>query len=347
MTQAAHPQLPDWASAMEKRTMAMEQRLTKMEDIIQDNITLRADLTSAQELIAELQQQLATLQEKESFSNPATQSHFFDQPTSMKDSIHAPSTNITTTTPVQPTPTVTYATVAKAATTKKGNTPQKNKKKREQARYRNPTEGMVEWALRHFQEPVGPSGYTFLYLSTPRRTTPGELRKTFTILGVNTKRIIDIHAPTRGVLGILIHKSYEQELTTLLTTHKLKPLDFNPLSATVIVDPRYDDHSTAARTEKATIIHQHRIGRICHRLRNQHLGNAIITHFNKMAGIHHVDDDIYANHFNPATAAPLPNIDSQSPNYDDPHSFHMEDIMSQDAHDDDDATNLDTQQTPQ
>jgi hypothetical protein len=206
---------------------------------------------------------------------------------------------------------------------------------------------MVEWALRHFQEPVGPSGYTFLYLNTPRRTTPGELRKTFTILGVNTKRIIDIHAPTRGVLGILIHNSYEQELTTLLTTHKLKPLNFNPTAASVIVDPRYDDHSTAARTQKATTIQQHRIGRICHRLRNQHLGNAIITHFNQTEGVHHIDDDIYANHFNPATDAPHPIIDSQSANYENPDLANMEDIMSQDANDDEDPTTLDTQQSSQ
>jgi uncharacterized coiled-coil protein SlyX len=115
---------------MEKRTMAMEQRLTKMEDIIQKNTTLRADLTSAQELIADLQQQLATLHEKKSFSNPATPSHFFANPTSMKDSIHAPSSTIATTTPVKPTPSVTYASVAKTPTPKKGNPLPKQKKKR-------------------------------------------------------------------------------------------------------------------------------------------------------------------------------------------------------------------------
>ncbi|CAO3600948.1 unnamed protein product [Absidia cylindrospora] len=157
---------------------------------------------------------------------------------------------------------------------------------------------MIDWAVRSLQAPSGPQGYNFVYLSTPKRTPPSQIRKIMTIFGVNTKRIIDIHTPTRGVIGLLIHQSFHDELITTLATKNITPLDFDPSAATVIVDTMYDDYNDAEKSDKALQIHHQRISRICHRLDNKHLGNAIMHYFHNTDGTHRITDNIYRDHFN-------------------------------------------------
>jgi hypothetical protein len=190
--------------------------------------------------------------------------------------------------------------------TKKQVTPQQGnkkkqiqKKKKELAKLQNPSEGMIEWAVRSLQAPSGPQGYDFIYLATPKRTPPSQIRKIFTIFGVNTKRIIDIHTPTRGITGLLIHNSFKDELITALAKKNLHPVTFNPLDASVIADPLYIDDSETEKITKATEIHHQRIGKICKNIKNKHLGNAIINYFHSIDGPHQIPTSIHYDHFHP------------------------------------------------
>lgn len=177
------------------------------------------------------------------------------------------------------------------------------KKRKELEKLRNPTDGMINWATRDFSPVTGPQGYTFLYLATPKRLAPSAIRRKLTILGINTRRIIDIHLPTKGVIGILIHQSYVDEFTATLTRHNITTLTFDPTAASVIADPKFENITEFEKKKKATAIHQERIGRICANLRNRHLGTAIINHFHRATDHHHINDTIHAAHFqsNPPT----------------------------------------------
>ncbi|ORZ11415.1 hypothetical protein BCR42DRAFT_300192, partial [Absidia repens] len=124
-------------------------------------------------------------------------------------------------------------------------------------------------AVRSLQAPTGPQGYDFIYLATSKRTPPSQIRKILTIFGINTKRII----------GLLIHNSFKDELIATLAKKQLHPLTFNPLEASVIADPLYNDASEAEKITKATDIHHQRIAKICKNLKNTHLSNAIINYF--------------------------------------------------------------------
>ncbi|CAO3588824.1 unnamed protein product [Absidia cylindrospora] len=42
--------------------------------------------------------------------------------------------------------------------------------------------------------------------ATPKRLAPSAIRRKLIILGVNTRRIIDIHSPTKGAIGLLLHR---------------------------------------------------------------------------------------------------------------------------------------------
>jgi hypothetical protein len=285
--------LPDWAINMEKR-------LSTMEKLLEENMNLKAELQEANTLIKQLKSQLDT--KKNNQQPPAQPVFVFGKATSTQDSAHAP-TNTTTT---QSSTQQSYATIAKKNVEKKpGNNNQKNKnKKKALEKLRNPTEGMLDWAVRSLQASSGPQGYEFIYLATPKRTPASQTRKILTIFGINTKRIIDIHAPTRGVIGLLIHQSFKDELTAALEKKKINPITFDPHAATVIVDPRYSDYTADEKSEKATEIHHQRIGRICHNLKNKHLGNAIINFFHHTEGPNYIPTAILDAHFSPSTADP-------------------------------------------
>jgi hypothetical protein len=279
--------LPAWA-------MKMEKRLSTMERLMEENMTLKADLEKAQKTIKKLETQLTTQKNQQLPNNTTTATIpiFTFGDTSTQDSVHA--TSNSTTTP-------SYAAMAKKTPQKdKGKKKQENqKKKKELAKLQNPTEGMIDWAVRSLQTPLGPKGYDFIYLATPRRTSPGQLRKIFTIFGVNTKRIIDIHAPTRGIVGLLIHQSFKEELIDTLAKKNITPIEFNPLAASIIADPLYANDTDDVKSAKATDIHHQRIAKICKRMKNKFLGNAIITHFHHTEGPHHIPESIHYDHFHP------------------------------------------------
>ncbi|KAI8146051.1 hypothetical protein BJV82DRAFT_534313, partial [Fennellomyces sp. T-0311] len=161
-----------------------------------------------------------------------------------------------------------------------------------------PTAAMVAWAGRGFQ-PVNSTaiqGYTFVYLNSPHRMPHSEVRKRLRILGIAQARIIDVHFPTTGVVGLLIHRSYEQELTELLKKGGISTTNFNPLAATVIQDPKLETITEPEKIHKATTIHQTRILRTCLNMPHAYLGHAILRYFSddSYEGVHKVGRDLFA-----------------------------------------------------
>ena len=140
---------------------------------------------------------------------------------------------------------------------------------------------MVAWAGRTFRpiDPSIPQGYTFVYLPSPYCMPHSEVRKRLRILGVAQARVLDIHFPTKGIVGLLIHNSFKTDLVTALTKGGIKLVDFDPLSPNIIMDPRLDSLTETEKIKQAQDIHQRRIFRTCLQIPQAYLGNAIIRYF--------------------------------------------------------------------
>lgn len=192
---------------------------------------------------------------------------------STKDSIHA--TPSTTTAK----PKVSYATVAKK------NVGRAQKRRRNNVN--NPTEGMVSWATRLFANTSDDAtttsskkGYAIIYLKSTHRSQHSETRKALAILGVPQGRIIDVHFPVRGVIGLLVHKAFEQQLKDILQKAKISiDTEFSPQSAESLLESQYKDLSLEKRKEKAEELFTERMLRTCARMPKTYLGAAIIRHF--------------------------------------------------------------------
>ncbi|KAI8139797.1 hypothetical protein BJV82DRAFT_543745 [Fennellomyces sp. T-0311] len=136
-------------------------------------------------------------------------------------------------------------------------------------------------------------------MASPRRTLHSEIRRALRLLGVAQERVIDVHFPAHGVVRLLINKSYEQDLRTLLKTAKVKTNDeFNPISESTIGDTKWRENSVEERTTYAKLLYQERILAICLRMHKSHLGFAILRYFNKLEeSDHHYIGDAYLAKF--------------------------------------------------
>ena len=149
---------------------------------------------------------------------------------------------------------LSYASVANK-NTKNNN---KNKKQQQQKIIKAPTAAMVAWAGRTFQpiDPSTPQGYTYVYLPSPYRMPHSEVRKRLRLLGVTQACVLDITFLTKGIVGFLIHNSFKEDMASTLNKGGIKLVDFDPLSPTVIMDPKLDSLTETEKTKQAKDIHQ-------------------------------------------------------------------------------------------
>ena len=174
---------------------------------------------------------------------------------------------------------LTYASVANKNNNKNNNN---NKNRKTTAKIiKAPTAAMIAWAGHSFQpiDPSTPLGYNFVYLSSPYRMPHSEVRKRLRILGVAQARVLDIYFPTKGVVGLLIHNSFKNDLESALAKGGIKLVDFDPLSPMVIMDPKLDTLTKMEKQQQAADIHQRHIFRTCLQIPHAYLGNAIIRYF--------------------------------------------------------------------
>ena len=157
-----------------------------------------------------------------------------------------------------------------------------------------PSARLVTWAQRLLQPGNDQTGYTIVYMPSPRRTTHSEIRRALSVLGAATERVLDVHFPVHGVVGLLIHQSYEQELVALLKQNKLTPRSgFNPTAASTIGDPALLAKLTESqRATEAKKLYNDRMLSMCLRMPKVHLGVAIMRHFHELPSTdhHHIDD---------------------------------------------------------
>ncbi|KAI7897992.1 uncharacterized protein BX663DRAFT_556190, partial [Cokeromyces recurvatus] len=105
-----------------------------------------------------------------------------------------------------------------------------------------------EAIVRGFNEVSGPSGYTTVYINRSRRFTKTEVRRNLRLLGAEPRRIVDVSFPARNIIGLLIHRGFEEAFEGLLAKAKIATIkDFDPLDPINVADPKYKDMDTDSR----------------------------------------------------------------------------------------------------
>ena len=125
-----------------------------------------------------------------------------------------------------------------------------------------------------------------------------EVHHRLRVLGINQSHIIDVHFPTTGIVGLLIHRSFEYELTALLKKGGIMTKDIDPRDATVIKDPQLATTTEPGKTTKAISIHQQRILRSCQNMPNAHIRLAVMRFFASTA---YEGPTRCLTHFSPST----------------------------------------------
>jgi hypothetical protein len=70
---------------------------------------------------------------------------------------------------------------------------------------------------------------------------------------------LDIHYPARGVVALLLHVQYHEELSAKFKELDIQPLTFNPLDPANLNDPDLIDQSELAKTLAMQGIHNDRM----------------------------------------------------------------------------------------
>ena len=316
----------EWARSLQQQISAQGQQLTaqaqqlaqhhevlnQLQQLIKENNQLKSDLAQQRDENAMLRKRLDDLQHDTQQQNlprntemavddddetrdaigtacdkvALALSNVAQHGSSSKDSIHAHV--------AAPVKNVSYASITKKNSIRT---------QRRKARVDQPTDGMIAWAARKFissnndndkdsQSPVQQRArYDIVYLKSPQRTSHGEARRALTILKIPQARIIDVHFPIRGVIGLLIHADFKTELLELLKQAKVHPVEFNPIAASTIINPEYADYTGEQRQDKAKELYSNRMLRACARMSKAYLGAAILRHFVDLPAddMHHLD----------------------------------------------------------
>ncbi|CAO3623428.1 unnamed protein product [Cunninghamella echinulata] len=97
-----------------------------------------------------------------------------------------------------------------------------------------PTEGMIDWAVRDFQESEGSSVFAFIHLKSKSKTNQRTVRKGLAII------------------------AYHQYTIDILAKGKVHPITFNPIDSFIMYDLKYKDTSESNKIELAITTYQNR-----------------------------------------------------------------------------------------
>ncbi|KAJ8651457.1 hypothetical protein O0I10_012990 [Lichtheimia ornata] len=307
---------------------------SRLEALLQENETLRQELKDAHGEIEELKKQDAALtaqqQQQASKPTPPKTTTTASDPDSMQvegsllgqgpDGTHA-SKYAHDFVPPKPT---TFAQVAKSKL-KGPPIPSRSKSRTRSTAGKKSNDtpisaATIEWAKRGFKDSKDePTGYTFVYLKNQKRTKHSEVRRRLRIIGVPQARVVDIQFPSKGVVGLLIHSSFESILVELLTKAEIAIINnFDPTAETVINDPALEDLPDSEKKIHATEVYQQRMLRMCLHLPQAHLGHSILKFFHTQSGPHHISKtnlDIFTKR------KPAPKIQRKPRNEDDEELF--------------------------
>ena len=304
----ARPETFDWARELNRKVETCLAKVVKHDEmmnqlhvVLSENKQLKAALAESRAEVEELRKQLhqqrvapppptivlpAEIAERGETVHQAFTS-IAELNTSAQNSKHATNVSMPPTTSAPQSR--LYATVAAK------HRPTTRAQRRNLRRTGPPTEGMISWAIRIFTPPTidADPGYTMVYMPSPRRTQHGEVRRALALLGVPQACIIDIHFPVRGIIGLLIHRSFDVELRSLLRQAKINPKDdFNPVAANTVTQTEHAEKTEEERVEQARTYYRQHMLRACLRMPKVHLGWAILRHYHydvAESDPHHID----------------------------------------------------------
>ncbi|KAI7847065.1 hypothetical protein BDC45DRAFT_415641, partial [Circinella umbellata] len=138
--------------------------------------------------------------------------------------------------------------------------------------------------------PSTQSGFKFVYLHQHHRMTIKQLRDILRKLKIDNSRILDVHFPDRGVVGILIHNDYESDLTAQLNRRGVQlHTSFDPCHADIVRDPAFKDKSKEDRTIQAKIIFNNTCNRAITFIKTPHIKLAVARNFLQQEWISETD----------------------------------------------------------
>ncbi|KAI7847066.1 hypothetical protein BDC45DRAFT_562577 [Circinella umbellata] len=199
------PHLPDYLQAIHKR-------LDKHDEMFEELVKLQkkvSELTDAnislQNKNKKLEHELATLCGTDKI-NPSTGSQASKYASEADSIINNNNNNHNDKNNNSPPP---------APTATKSSTPSYAQMTAHKVTIKKPTTRQVQAAARKLA-PSTQSEFKFVYLHQHHRMTIKQLRDILRKLKIDNSRILDVHFPDRGVVGILIHNDYESDLTAQL-----------------------------------------------------------------------------------------------------------------------------------
>ncbi|KAI7856313.1 hypothetical protein BDC45DRAFT_423326, partial [Circinella umbellata] len=142
--------------------------------------------------------------------------------------------------------------------------------------------------------PSTQSGFKFVYLHQHHRMTIKQLLDTLRKLKVDNSRVLDVHFPDRGVVGILIHNDFEAEFAAQLNCRGVKLFDsFDPYHPDIVRDSEYKDKSNEDRTIQAKIIFNNTCNRAINFIKTPHIKIAVARNFLQQEWISEADFQSY------------------------------------------------------
>lgn len=267
--------LPEFALDMQRQLREQgrrfdeyEARFSAMEQILQENVSLKASALALEATIREQAATIATLQAQLTLTPlpRATETMQVDLGSDASkwstvpgSSIRKSNTNTAITTTkaaampkASPSKPLTMAQRV-AQTASKPVTPKAKAKKLTAEAKANIARPFLEL------DPNAPQGFQYVYIGRSRKISRPETRKRLKLVGIDTSRIIDITFPATGVLGVLVHASYAPVFTQIMTSVGAGLVkDFDPLDPKHLANPLYATYTDTARADVSFLLNANR-----------------------------------------------------------------------------------------
>lgn len=221
----------------------LRNEVSNLQKVVEENVTLRQHLTEKEKEIEELKKRLDTIQTQKQPQNKQQPQNSYN--TGVNQPVQPNNPNRTTIATPAPHSAAVPSTYAEASRRFRPNQVRSVKR--------------MAASIRAFQAPTGPQGYEYMYLPSRNRSTRQSTRQKLRNLGIETNRVLDIHYPARGVVALLLHVQYHEELSTKFKELDIQPLTFNPLDPANLHDPDLIDQSELAKTLAMQGIHNDRM----------------------------------------------------------------------------------------
>ncbi|KAI8971205.1 hypothetical protein BDB01DRAFT_909638, partial [Pilobolus umbonatus] len=256
----SHPQMPSFISDLYKKFNEHDGIIHELKFALDKIQHLEEALASSRQQVADLQSQLNRVTSSTDHEMNTDTTTNVDSPIrGSESSIHAPNSTHSN---ASPTAIISYASITAKSTPKRRTTASKKA------------------IARSFMPLSTTQGFQFLYLHSRGKEPISVMRTKLRKLGIQSGRILDIHYPDNHVVGLLVHNDYAPEVTEILSKYGITiDSNFNPLSPSILRDPKLATLSDSETTLKAAEIHQNRLIHIIKRVSNLPRQLAIARNF--------------------------------------------------------------------